>query len=690
MKNFAARFFSTIAQPYLNWLLQWIFDVDWSTAVVDGEVVLQDKTGDETREIQEGRSYFFNWTRVDWGDVVDYQFLKDDTFSFSAWINPASTTSNRSILSKQGVAFSWRHFYISAGVLTMIAGKLWDFAWVKSTTSLPLNTWTHVSWTYSWNSLSSWFKLYFNWVSQTTSAFWAAIVTPYAVNWTFQIGNRFDNATPFSWKIMWAALWDIELDATQALEVYNARDYSTLSTFANVKWLYKCDEQDWVDSFDSSGNSNHWTIIGATLPVFHATDPLIPVSFQNNYWWTDWTWANWAVVGAFIPRDESNTTLDVAGNTLDFTGRVRYHADLVESSCGDFDGIDDYADTNYQLPFGTSDFSVSAWVDTTANTKTVFSTMDLAGGGLSDVWVSVRIDALWQVLFVVWDWTTTVATSTGVVNDWLPHHIACVRDGVSWASSMKIYIDWVLDWTGDASSKDITVTENAIIWAHYIWDYTWNSWYFQWKIRDCRTFSAVLTIPNIVNIMTGAVLWTETTLYSFSEWAWSIVYDLTANGNNANLFWITVATFWGFQDKIHWNLLRGFSLYDHASLGDIWVGFDVTGIPLVITPETWYTKTSDNPSWNRHNAANTKFRQRTKIPALIYVDEQLPVWDYWFDSASAYDPIAKDYLSIVENVETFDIIMADESVVNQRKNILTYDQPLSWPDLLETTTYLNH
>ena len=675
--------------PFLWGLLQRVFQETWGFSYIDWKPVSIDNTGDETRPIQAGRCYDFAGSRMDAWDVVDYQFLKDDSFTVSAWVNPDDNGSVRSIIAKQSAGNNWRHFYTFNGSLIILIWKNWDYIWVIGTVGVTLNKWSHVVWTYDWSSVYAWLKLYIDWVLQTTTNTWPGLTAAYTVNWPFQIGNRYDNATPYNWQIFWVGVWDVTLDATQALEVYNAKDYSTLSTFANLKGLYKCDEQDGVDSFDSSGNGNHWTIIGATLPVFHATDPLIPVSFQNNYGWTDGTWANGAVVGAFIPRSEANTTLDAAWNALEYTWRVKYHIDVVESSCGDFDGIDDYANTNYQLPFTDSDFSISAYINTSTMSGAIYNTLDDSSFAIKN-WINIEVNWSWFIVFTLWDWTFTSATWSINVADWLDHHVTCIRDWLSGAWSLKIYVDGILDWSWDALSKDITIAQSAIIGAEYTWSHTSRVNEFNGKIWDVRSFSSVLTIPNIVDIMEWWTIGTETTMYVFSEWAWSIVYDLTWNWNDANLFNITIATFWGLQDTTHWNLTRWFSLYEHASLDDIWVWFDVSWSPLVITPETGYTKTSDNTSWYRHNNANTKLRQNTKIPALIYADEQLVVWDYWFDSWSSYDPIWKSYSDIIENVWSENIVMADESVTNMRKNLLTYEAPISWAWLTQTTTYLNH
>jgi len=107
--------------------------------------------------------------------------------------------------------------------------------------------------------------------------------------------------------------------------------------------LLKCDEGDGITSYDSSGNANHGTITNATLGTFHATFTDGNGSdYQNTVGYSE-------AGSVFVPRDESNTDLDVSGNPLQYEGRVPYDSLLVESNCGTFDGIDDYIDAPHLI-----------------------------------------------------------------------------------------------------------------------------------------------------------------------------------------------------------------------------------------------------------------------------------------------------------------------------------------------------
>lgn len=93
------------------------------------------------------------------------------------------------------------------------------------------------------------------------------------------------------------------------------------------RWLL--DEQSGSTHYDSSGNGNNATSFNSPT---HSTQNL--KSWQND--------EGYSKSGAvYIPRDESNTSNDVLGNPLDFSGSAPLHAQLL-SPAGTFDGVDDY------------------------------------------------------------------------------------------------------------------------------------------------------------------------------------------------------------------------------------------------------------------------------------------------------------------------------------------------------------
>jgi len=82
----------------------------------------------------------------------------------------------------------------------------------------------------------------------------------------------------------------------------------------------------------------------------------------------------------------------------------------------------------------------------------------------------------------------------------------------------------------------------------------------------------------------------------------STVYDVSGNNNHGTIVNATLSDFWIKQDQFHWNLKKGFSLYDDDATGTI-----IQRVPLGLNPTiSGYTKVSDNPAGKWHNDAETE------------------------------------------------------------------------------------
>lgn len=78
------------------------------------------------------------------------------------------------------------------------------------------------------------------------------------------------------------------------------------------KLFLKCDDTHPTVSYDSSGEGIQGTKNGG-LTIYEGND--VPYSYQNEYGYSD-------SANGPVPRDESDTTLDVLGNPLEYSGRV--------------------------------------------------------------------------------------------------------------------------------------------------------------------------------------------------------------------------------------------------------------------------------------------------------------------------------------------------------------------------------
>lgn len=146
-------------------------------------------------------------------------------------------------------------------------------------------------------------------------------------------------------------VWNIKVWTDDTATEEAKKDYTTIPSFA---W-YKCDECGGINSYDSSGNGNHGTIINASLETFHST--------QNIYSWQNEV--GYSSDDVLIPRNEANPSKDVLGDNLEYKGQVAYNAILKQSNCLYLDGIDDviqFADTtgwDRLENAGTSELSIN-------------------------------------------------------------------------------------------------------------------------------------------------------------------------------------------------------------------------------------------------------------------------------------------------------------------------------------------
>ena len=115
----------------------------------------------------------------------------------------------------------------------------------------------------------------------------------------------------------------------------------------------------------------------------------------------------------------------------------------------------------------------------------------------------------------------------------------------------------------------------------------------------------------------------------------STVYDVSGNNRHATVTGATLSNFWIKQDKFHWNLKKGFSLYDDDATGTI-----IQRVPLGLNPTiSGYTKVSDNPAGKWHNDAETEinFPHTAK---LHMINEQFDYKPFFYKNAQLEDATA--------------------------------------------------
>ena len=391
---------------------------------------------------------------------------------------------------------------------------------------------------------------------------------------------------------------------------------------SSVLWShYKCDEtEENPTSYDSSGNANHGTKNNVTYSTFHNEDYFFGSDYQNQ--------VGYSVDGTLglIPRDEKNPVLDVLGNNLEFAKRAKYNIPIKGSNCGTFGGIDDFVSIphNDNLNFGQNDFEIEFNIEVPFTSLSNWGGIVSKGGGTSAPAERFAIAANGTTTNKI-SYIDSVSSGTFNINlttSIIPngqHNIKVTREGLT----VFIFVDGILNNSEiGAAITNLVGTDDISVGQIGSVRYLLMNNFYDLSIKNNGV--EVLNMP-------------------FSEGAGTKIYDVSGNNNHGDANNITESTFWGTkQDIFHYNILEGFSLYEHTTLNSIRVPYKSDGTPLTITPPSGYTKTSDNPSGNWHNNAESYLEQQ-KIPQIVQADEDIK---YWYGTNLTKGFTASDYTGV--------------------------------------------
>jgi len=408
---------------------------------------------------------------------------------------------------------------------------------------------------------------------------------------------------------------------------------------AGIEWaFYKCDEQDGTDNFDSSGNGNDGIITDAVLANFHAIDDSF-YSYLN--------WVGFTLVGSvYVPRDESDITKDVQGNTLGFSGEVARNGKILGSNCVQLDGIDDCID--FGTDFGLSDgstFEFSGEIITDSDVTTaqyVLSDYNPAASKGNQI----RIVADLLQFGIVLNGTNYKYVSVSILaNTYYSISGSVTAAGVI-TGVITITANGVSSSTPSSSAGDIVTSRFSGL---------------DWKLgaSGTGTVNAKLIASNfIIN---------DTSIYKLSEGGGGTVYDSSLNSNHGTILNAILINFWANDTT---GLLRSSNILDGCQV----YKDDLTGSKTILVPYnndeskidptiSGYTKISDNDPGVWHNDSEN-YLLNYKTPEHIENDPN----NFAFDAAE--EPNKIYYADILAAIGMN--ITANIATANQKKDLITY------------------
>lgn len=317
-----------------------------------------------------------------------------------------------------------------------------------------------------------------------------------------------------------------------------------------------------------------------------------PVHAYQGYGDTPWNdtvgSAHGTVSGTVVSRRVPlvSPTVDVMERTPDHTGKVAQPARLVESSCGNFDGSDDYVEIPYSASFENDDFEISIRFkrDRTGQFETLFG-VGQAGSlsGVTPAGLILRLDQSTNRLAILISIAGTYESvlSDAAIDDTLWHHATVSKSG----TQVTIVVDdeaTIGTLSSSAINWDSSGTNRATIGAH--WSDSTDTYDAEFEGEICN-----------LSFSFGSSLVRS---YPFSEGAGTVIHDVSGNGHHGTAYNISEASFWGSsQDDYHHNAAEGFSYANNLKSNSKFEGA-VSGTPG--TPPTNWSYLTSNGSLTAH------------------------------------------------------------------------------------------
>lgn len=252
----------------------------------------------------------------------------------------------------------------------------------------------------------------------------------------------------------------------------------------------------------------------------------------------------------------------------------------------DLDGSNDYVQTTFPGISGTAARTVEAWIKTTANANP-------NAGGVQQIITDWGVFATGSrfTFCVLWNNAIRVELSGGglsgtiAVNDGLWHHVAVVYNPLFAGNPYSLYVDGVLDNTGQITTPINTSSGNMRIGQRMD-----GARHFDGSIDEVRVWNFAKTQAQIQNTMNGELCGSQTGLMAYytcnegiaggNNLGISNLPDLSGNGyqgtltnmalNGANSNWVSGAPISPGASHITFNALSCSPSYTSPSGTQIW------------------------------------------------------------------------------------------------------------------------
>ena len=605
---------------------------------------------------EEGRCYLGDGIddEVNFGDSDIFSFgngISDNSFSvcFRASFNDSYTSgspfgkSNGVFIGEYyvGHAGSFLYFTLIDQINSEFMGKYIPF----SDTS-----WHDFIFTYDGSGAPSGIKIFIDGVLQTsfnndTGGYVAMQNT--SVPLKLLLGR--DSGLEFDGNILDVRLYDKELTQDE-VTYYSTFGESGHDPLVPIGW-WKCDEQSGTICYDSSGNANHGTITNATLATFHATQNVW--SFQNQVGYSparnfiknssnlqdaaSWNNLNITVESGFTDPDGGSSAFKFTATSTSatlFTNKTPY---ATASQSGNYcfsvlckRGNTDSQFGNFLLRNSTTASNIVIGVfDYGTNVLSLIGIGNYGGSAtlVSDGWYLINMfsDSVSAGNALICYCGATGGTYNAGNFAYL--YAPQLSEGTSRGDYQKTngiqLIESVVlprdesDISNDVLGNPLTYTGRRpndfkltgsncltadgtlyIAAAHLVGTET--------VISSGGTSTPTISAGRID--FTAGTCWdltlSDVTHYPLSE-GWGVDIGSSTSDNDGTLTNSVLANAWGAtQDEYHYNILNGFSLYEHASTAAIRWPFK-NGAVKTLTPPAGYSKTSDNYAGDYHNDAET-------------------------------------------------------------------------------------